>query len=74
MTIRHGSWNWDVHIVDDGTLDTVVHVENSVTGKKSIGRFDTDYASEYRDSNGAMTAGGLEILAIDTINAMEYDS
>jgi len=54
---------YDVRLVDDGTMDTVI----SIDGKEH--RFETEYAAHYRTAEGAMTEEGLKALAKDAIDS-----
>ena len=62
MRIIIGGKEYDVRLLDDGTLDTVI----SVNGQEC--RYSQEFASIYRDSDGVMTKQGLMDLAIDAIN------
>ena len=62
MRIRYAGKMWDVELVDDGTLDTVV----SVNGLEY--RYDGEGASVHRDTHGRMTKCGLRALACDVID------
>ena len=57
MTIKDGKYKYEVYLIDDGSLDTVIEIN----GKNY--RFDSEYASIYRDKNGVMTEKGLKELA-----------
>lgn len=54
-----------VFLMDDGTLDTVIKVDGKAF------RYDADFASHYRKSNGEMTREGLRALANDAISGMD---
>tara|TARA_R100000656_G_scaffold121427_1_gene96395 strand:- start:103 stop:336 length:234 start_codon:yes stop_codon:yes gene_type:complete len=56
---------YECYIIDDGTLDTVIEINNNVF------RFDTEYASIYRDKNGFLTHEGLIELVEETIKRSE---
>jgi len=56
---------YNVYLEDDGTLDTVV----SVNGKDI--RFDTEFASQFRNRKGEITKKGWEQLKEEAINAYE---
>jgi hypothetical protein len=58
---------YEVFLVDNGTLDTVL----TVNGFKVT--YDSEFASPYRDERGALTAGGFHELALDAIEAYEED-
>lgn len=59
---------FDVYLVDDGSLDTVLNV-CSILGNDSIElRFDCEYASQYRDKTGKLTSKGFKILASEAID------
>ena len=65
---------FDVCLVDDGTMDTVISVSpknryiiNHV-GLKEI-RFGTEYGVNFRDEDGAMTDEGFDELAHEAFEA-----
>jgi hypothetical protein len=62
MKITIDGKEYDVQLLDDGTLDTVI----SVNGQEC--RYSQEFAYFYRDSSGAMTEEGLMDLAIDAVN------
>jgi len=62
MKITYDNATYDVWIIDDGTLDTVLLVDNIEH------RFDGEYASYYRDTEGSLTYQGLKELAIQAID------
>ena len=55
----HNCW-----LVDDGTLDTVISVDGEEV------RFDCEYASEFRDTDGSMTETGFLQLAEEAIDSL----
>ena len=61
-----------VLLEDDGTIDTVVSVSHSLAGRQEY-RYDCEYASQYRDENGAMTEKGFEELAKESAEAYIED-
>lgn len=64
ITFRHtNKINNKVYLEDDGTLDTVINVNN-----KSY-RFDCEYASQYRTKEGIMTKKGLITLAKNALDS-----
>ena len=65
MTIRHSGREHEVYLGDNGTLDTLITVDGIEH------TFDGEYASQYRDSDGAMTEDGLRTLAIECIEECE---
>jgi len=65
MKLTVDNTEFNVYLTDDGTLDTVIEVDGIEH------RFDGEYASYWRDDNGAMTEEGLETLAKECINDCE---
>ena len=65
MKLTHDNEVFDVFLCDDGTLDTVIEVNNIEH------RFDCEYASYWRDDEGALSPAGLEALAIEVIESDE---
>ncbi len=57
--------DYNCFLVDDGTLDTVISVNNEQF------RYDSEFASEYRDSNGVMTDDGFYDICQDAIDQYE---
>ena len=57
----------DVYLGDDGTMDTVVTID----GREF--RFDCEYASSCRRSNGEMTLLGLRTLAKECEDDIDSD-
>ena len=58
---------FDVHLVDDGTMDTVIDIE----GREF--RFDAEFASYWRDEEGALSEEGLKELALDALANIEEE-
>ena len=54
--------DFECYLVDDGTMDTVISIEGQEF------RFDSEYASEYRDDDGAMTTDGFFALVEITLD------
>ena len=65
MIIQDGKHKYEVYLIDDGSLDTVIEIN----GRDF--RFDSEYASIYRDKDGVMTEEGLRELAEETIYLTE---
>ena len=66
MIIDNEYGQFDVYLVDDGTLDTVISVDHELYDIHEIRYSDT---SEHRDEHtGAMTDGGFTELAYDAID------
>jgi len=65
MIIQDGKYKYEVYLIDDGSLDTVIEIN----GRDF--RFDSEYASIYRDKDGVMTEEGLRELAEETIYLTE---
>jgi hypothetical protein len=55
-----------VSLSDDGSLDTVIDVDSKY-GSTTC-RFDSEYASAFRDDDGAMTDDGFAQLAAEAID------
>ena len=54
--------NHEIYLCDDGTMDTVI----SIDGEEH--RFDGEYASQFRDTEGNMTENGLKELAEEILD------
>jgi len=63
----HENNQFDVYLVDDGTIDTVI----DVNGKEF--RFDSEFASFWRDEDGTLSEEGLKELALDALSNMEEE-
>ena len=62
MIIDYGDKErYEIELIDDGTLDTVISINNKEF------RFSSEYAEIYRDKEGYMTEEGLRELAEETI-------
>jgi len=59
--------SFDVYLVSDGTLDTVI----TINGEEY--RFSGEYANYWRDSNGALSEAGLKALALEALAYMEQE-
>lgn len=68
MRIKYDGKLWDVYLLDDGTLDTVISVQ-PVAGNFAAQetRYDCEFASQYRKNTGEMTIKGLRELGIGAI-------
>lgn len=65
-TVNYGGKDYEVSLVDDGTLDTVI----DINGHEQ--RFDWEFASYWRDEEtGELSDEGLEELALDALSSME---
>lgn len=75
MRISYDRGLWDVYLIDDGTLDTVISVQ-PVRGDHPAQqvRFDGEYASEYRYRDGELTIKGLRELGIEAAEAYKFDN
>jgi hypothetical protein len=69
MTIRYEGAMYDVFLVDDGTLDTVIEVTRRRDQTSHVERFDQEYASGFRKRSGEMTREGLRVLGREVIDA-----
>ena len=58
---------FEVYVVDDGTLDTVI----DVAGKEI--RFDAEFARLWRDEEGNLSEEGLRELALDALSSLGED-
>ncbi|MHA1883075.1 MAG: hypothetical protein ACTSUO_08525 [Candidatus Thorarchaeota archaeon] len=56
---------FDVYLVDDGTLDTVIEIN----GREF--RFSPEFASLWRDEEGELSEEGLRELALDALSNLE---
>jgi len=63
----HENNMFNVQLVDDGTMDTVI----DINGREF--RFDAEFASYWRDEDGSMTEEGLKQLALDALSSMEEE-
>jgi len=63
----HENNSFNVFLVDDGSTDTVI----DVNGKEF--RFDSEFASMWRNEEGELTEEGLKELALDALSNMEED-
>ena len=70
MRIRYEGRMWDVYLLDDGTLDTVIKVRRIRDNMTFESRFDGEYASQYRHKDGSMSTPGLIALGKETADAM----
>ena len=62
MIIDYGNKErYEIELIDDGTLDTVISINNKEF------RFSSEYSEIYRDKEGYMTEEGLRELAEETI-------
>ena len=62
MKLKIDGVHYQVWLVDDGTLDTVIEI-NDIEH-----RFSTEYAAHWRDETGALSDEGLEVMARDAID------
>jgi|TARA_R100001530_G_scaffold126123_1_gene94861 hypothetical protein len=62
MIVKVDNTKYDVFLLDDGSLDTVIEIDGIEH------RFDSEYASFYRAKMGEMTIDGLEMLAKECID------
>ena len=65
MQVKVDSTKYEVYLLDDGTMDTVIEIDGIEH------RFDGEYASYYRAKMGEMTIVGLEMLARECIDEDE---
>lgn len=63
VRIRVDGHTYDVFLVDDGTMNTVVRVEHREY------RYDAEYAAQFRKKNGDFSLRGFRELAKDAIEA-----
>ncbi|MHA2265468.1 MAG: hypothetical protein ACXAEN_24020, partial [Candidatus Thorarchaeota archaeon] len=65
----HENNTFDVYLVDDesGSMDTVI----DISGREF--RFNTEFASHWRDESGELTEEGLKELALDALSNMEEE-
>ena len=64
---------WDVHLGDEGTLDTVIIcLSQKEPTIQYTERFSCDYASDFRDpNNGMLTEEGFNQLAEEAVENVE---
>lgn len=65
MNITHGGKQYQVTVVDDGTLDTVISVDGTPH------RFDAAHVQRYRDEHGFLSELGIQELTIECIDYTE---
>ena len=58
---------FDVYLIDDGTLDTVI----TISGKEF--RFSPEFASMWRSEEGDLSEEGLRELALDALSNLEQE-
>lgn len=62
MRLEVGDCVYEVFLVDDGTLDTVLTINGNEV------RLSTDYACNFRNEDGSLSDKGLKELALEEIN------
>lgn len=67
MQVEYCGTIYQVFLVDDGTLDTVI----SINGHEV--RYDQEYASSFRDRHGTMKKSGLKKLALEALEEDYYN-
>lgn len=65
MNLNHDGKTFEVYLLDDGTLDTVIEVDGIEH------RYSTEFASQWRDEVGAMSETGIRELALLAIEEDE---
>ena len=65
MNLNYAGEEFEVHLLDDGTLDTVIEI-NDIEH-----RFSTEFAARWRDSDGVMSEEGIREMALLVIE--DYD-
>ncbi len=65
MIVNDGEHEFDVNLIDDGTLDTVI----DINGKEF--RFDQEFAEMWWDEDGTLSEEGLKELALDALSNIE---
>lgn len=74
MRLTVNNIEYSCYLGDDGTLDTVIEITpvNCFADDCTLeARFDTEYASFFRDDKGAMTDDGFRGLALEAIENYE---
>lgn len=71
MKIRYGHQFWEVSLLDDGTLDTVIEVHDPKTGHSAEVRFDGEYVAYWRRRDGSLTERGLRELGREAIEGSD---
>ena len=69
MRMKYTDEWWDVWLEDNGTLDTVVSVQQISSSKTVTSTFSQEFAAQYRKSNGQMSLQGLKALGRDIIES-----
>lgn len=59
---------YECYLVDDGTLDTVISIDGTEH------RFDTEYASHYRDADGGISDENFRELCLVAIRDIEMEA
>ena len=68
MTIRHGHKAWEVWLLDNGTLDTLIRIIDITNQIHVEVSFDQEFASAYRNKwTGEITRPGLRSLAVNAL-------
>jgi len=84
MRLNADGIRFEVSLIDDGTLDTVIGVQPVKPRKQQYNRppimwpeqefrFSIDFANNYRLKNGRLTAIGLRELGKQAINDYSFD-
>lgn len=67
MRIKTEGKEYDVYLVDDGTMDTVIKVEDREY------RYDMEFAADFRKQDGSFSNKGFRELALDAIDSYETE-
>jgi hypothetical protein len=81
MIVQAQGRRWEVHLLDDGTLDTVISVQpvaqrydrdgNLVNPAQEFRFSDTH---DYRRGDGSLTQAGFRLLALEAIDEYEMET
>lgn len=86
MRIKSDGRLFDIWLCDDGTMDTVISIQPVAPKKKYANapndteywpaeevRFDGEFASSFRDKDGAMTDKGLRELGREAATDYQFE-
>jgi len=71
MNIKFADREWEVFLVNDGTMDTLIILKANGVSKEY--RFDSEFAFMFRKIDGSITSKGLKEIAESTIEEMDNE-